>query len=186
MLITTTTTTLHTTIQIQSHSSLKIIQIITITVQAHIGMLRRVSEIIITFLVGQMKCATAAATTTQRPARDPVVQSRLLTRPKNGNQVSYCFKLSYTYSDMISSLSFYKLLLIIAHITHLFFSFTRLLIVGLFFIYPLYIFLLNLETIWGFYCELYAIINFFVYRSQLGDLAGFWSDLPSSSRYSSQ
>lgn len=81
--------TLHTTIQ--THSSLKIIQIITITVQQ--GTLRQVNEIIIKFQI----IVIVEATTIQRHPKARAVQSRRLIHRKNGNQVSLLFEQLFLY-----------------------------------------------------------------------------------------
>ena len=93
--------TLHTTIQIQSHSGLKIIQIITITMSVqqqlqHIAVvgttLHRVNEII-KFLRLRMSFVIVVEATIIRPhqrVRVVLNHHRPTRQLRNGNRVSYC------------------------------------------------------------------------------------------------
>lgn len=89
--------TLHIIIQIQSHSSLKIIQIITITMSVQqlqhtvVGTLHRVNEIIKCLRL-RVNFVTVEATIIQPHQRVRAVQNhhRPIHQPRNGNQVSYC------------------------------------------------------------------------------------------------
>lgn len=115
--------TLHTTIQIQSHSSLKIIQIITITMSvqqqlqhtttAVVGTLHRVNEII-KFLRLRMSFVIVEKATIIRPhQRVRVVQNhhRPTRQRRNGNQVSFLRSNSFISSHFFT-------LIIAPHLTH--------------------------------------------------------------------